>query len=678
MRTHRRSVLEIALGLAAAAAGAVAIGASGQQQFPTPPTPQHPIFRAGATLVAVDVYPTKDGRVVEGLTPADFEIEEDGKPQTVEFFEFLKFPVNAIDADRRDPNTAEEGERLAADPHHRAFVAYFDTFHMQSFGAWRSQAPVVGFLERMLGPNDYFAALDPKTPVTALTFGQRTESIESEIRALWPSAETAQDLNSLPIDGEEEFLARCFQDRGSAVLARIFARSRLDTVMSGLNSLVEKLRTIREERTDVLLFSDGWPLDGTDKALADNAWHQLSTPGVVNGRFRPGGATEGAGGPPDVQKCNQELGRLANIDFNDEFRRLTDNALKWNIAFYPIALEGLTPGPTGGLRRGTSPWYITGDKQDALFGLAASTNGKTIVNLNDIGPALTDLANALSSYYLLGYYTTNPTLDGKYRRIEVKTHEDGVKVTARHGYLASPNPVVTTSSADSAEVSAEKTALGALAHLDSPEAVITAGAVAGPDVAIVAEVAGAHASDIANGADVTVTLSGASGAAPATAAAHIDKGARSALVRVPLPSSPGPWQVHVAIGAPGDGLSASLSVAAPAPTALVSEPILYRATPSPRSPLWPSASHLFTRNDRLHLEWATSGPLDTHVGRLLDSRGQPLAIGVSLTEPPNAPRPTLAGDISLAPLAPGDYLVELVVGKGGATERHLVAIRIGT
>lgn len=668
-----------AAGSALVLAAVMTLGAAGQDQFPTPPTPQHPIFRAGATLVAVDVYPMKDGKVVPGLKAADFDIKEDGKPQQVEFFEFLKFDANPLDADRHDPGSAEEGERLAADPHHRAFVAYFDTYHMQAFGAWRSQSPVVMFFDRMLGPNDYFAAMDPETPIAQLTFGQRTESIDSAVSAMWPSAENAERRRDFPIDGTEQWLTQCFQDRGGPVLAKLYARHRMELVIGGLNGLVEKLRTIREERTDVFLFSDGWVIDGTDKALANSAWHELSTPGVVNGRFRPGGATEKGGGPPDVQKCNQELGRLANIDFMDEFRRLADNALKWNVAFYPISPEGLQPPPSGGLRTGTSPWLITGNKQDSLFGLAASTNGKPIVNINNIGPELRDLEQGLSSYYLLGYYTTNPALDGKYRRIEVNTRADGVKVTARRGYIAYANPLVTTTSMNSTEVSEEKRAMGALSRLDSPEAVMTTGVVSGSDVAVVAEVGSAYATAIANGADVTVTLTGASGAAPATSTAHIDKGARSAIVRLPIPSSPGPWLASVVVGAPGDGLSTSLTVTAPAsPAALVGEPILYRATPSPRSPLWPSASFQFTRNDRLHLEWATNGPLDSHVGRLLDRRGQPLAVGVSLTEPPNASRPTLAGDVSLAPLAPGDYLVELVVGKGAKTERHLVAIRIGT
>src|SRR5215469_14566248 len=129
-------MIRICFGLGIACLGAVALGAAGQQQFPTPPTPQHPVFRAGATLVAVDAYPTKDGKFVDGLTPADFEIKEDGKPQTVEFFEFLQFQPNPA-SERQDPQTAEEGERLAADPHHRAFVAYLDTYHLISNGAYR-------------------------------------------------------------------------------------------------------------------------------------------------------------------------------------------------------------------------------------------------------------------------------------------------------------------------------------------------------------------------------------------------------------------------------------------------------------------------------------------------------------------------------------------------------------
>ncbi len=53
------------------------------------PTQRAPVFRSGANLVYVDVYPRRDGRVIEGLTPSDFQVLEDSKPQSVYLFDFI-------------------------------------------------------------------------------------------------------------------------------------------------------------------------------------------------------------------------------------------------------------------------------------------------------------------------------------------------------------------------------------------------------------------------------------------------------------------------------------------------------------------------------------------------------------------------------------------------------------
>jgi VWFA-related protein len=663
-------------------AAAVLTLAATQQQFPTTPTAQHPVFRAGATLVAVDVYPTKDGKVVEGLKPSDFDVKEDGKPQAVEFFEFLKFEASPADSTRIDPATAEDGERLAADPHHRAFVAYFDTYHLTTWGARQMRVPVIDFLDRTIGPTDYFAAMNPEVPASDLTFGQRTETVTAEVERYWPLAAVV-DTRTAPMSPHEQFLQACYQNRSDfsevdVILREAYRRSRLDVVLKNLVSLVAKLATVREERTNVLLFSDGWALDGPDPTLEVALWHDPFTPKLSGGQLVPNPLSPTTGAPRNAQTCDAELGRLAELDFHDDFRRLTDDGLRKNIAFYPIEPAGLEAFGDDLTTANPSSWSRVNDSLGSLMSLAASTNGIPIVRTNSIGTPLRQLSTALSSYYLLGYYTTNATLDGKYRTIQVKVNVTGAKVTNRHGYIASPNPIVTTTTTSvAAVVTPEKSTLATLASLDGAGALFVAGVPSRSELTVVAEVGTRQTSAIANGADVAVTVTGAAGATPLTASGHIDKGATSALVRLPIASLAGPWQVRVVVGSPADDLSASASIAAPS-AALVGEPILYRATPSPRSPLWPSASHRFTRNDRLHLEWTMSGPLDSHIGRLLDSRGQPLAVGVSLTEPPNAPRPTLAADVSLAPLGPGDYLVELVVGKGGMTERHLVAIRIGT
>ena len=60
------------------------------------------------------------------------------------------------------------------------------------------------------------------------------------------------------------------------------------------------------------------------------------------------------------------------------------------------------------------------DSQETLFTLAADTGGKAFLDSNDIALGITQAQQAMRSYYILGYYTTNAAEDGKYRRITVK------------------------------------------------------------------------------------------------------------------------------------------------------------------------------------------------------------------------------------------------------------------
>jgi len=79
------------------------------------PTQQLPVFRSDAHFVTVDAYPLRDGKVVEGLTAADFTVEEDGQPQAIENFEFITGTEVPAEAARRDPNTVRESMLIAAD-----------------------------------------------------------------------------------------------------------------------------------------------------------------------------------------------------------------------------------------------------------------------------------------------------------------------------------------------------------------------------------------------------------------------------------------------------------------------------------------------------------------------------------------------------------------------------------
>jgi hypothetical protein len=75
-------------------------------------------------------------------------------------------------------------------------------------------------------------------------------------------------------------------------------------------------------------------------------------------------------------------------------------------------------------------------RQGGLRELAGNTGGAVVLNTNDVKGGLARITSDLGAYYLMQYYSTNAKLDGKYRRITVKTKRPGIQVRARDGYLA--------------------------------------------------------------------------------------------------------------------------------------------------------------------------------------------------------------------------------------------------
>ena len=130
---------------------------------------------------------------------------------------------------------------------------------------------------------------------------------------------------------------------------------------------------------------------------------------------------------------------LANIDDEDYLRRLTEDANRNNASFYPVDPRGLEVfetdiGPE-------APPSLTVDREmlrrrlDGLRTLADATDGMAVVDTNNLEKGLLRIADDLTSYYLLGYYSTNTRLDGQFRKITVKVKRPGVDVRARRGYV---------------------------------------------------------------------------------------------------------------------------------------------------------------------------------------------------------------------------------------------------
>ena len=139
------------------------------------------------------------------------------------------------------------------------------------------------------------------------------------------------------------------------------------------------------------------------------------------------------------------------IDNEAQLEASINAAVKSNVAIYPIDARGLMADPPGGAAskgasRGSGIFNGSqynaqrasiNDSQETLATLAADTGGKVFLDSNDLSLGIVQAQQQFRSYYILGYYTTNTALDGKYRKITVKLKSDlAYKLDFRQGYYA--------------------------------------------------------------------------------------------------------------------------------------------------------------------------------------------------------------------------------------------------
>jgi len=627
--------------------------------------------------VTVDAYPTKGGKVVEGLTADDFIVEEDGTPQTVESFEFVDATGATPEATRRDPNTVAQSRLLAADARMRAFVVYLDIEHVSVAGANAARVPLISMLNQLIGENDLVALTSSQVPPDGLTFGRRTMGIEDLLSRNWKWG--TRDAVRTPLENE---LEQCFPTdnegregwiRDGQAVRRISAvlrdRAREEAVLQHLEDLVYYLGSLREGRTSVVVFTEGWRLFRGDSGLVG-----------YSGRRDPA--------------CDQYLVRYANIDGQARLREIISRANRSNVVFYMVNPGGLTTFDypiservmgTGDIS--TSPvaqgFNNIRDRASAMQTLAENTDGLAVVNTNDLKAGLTRVSEALSAYYLLGYYSSNTAFDGRARRIRVRVKQPGVEVTARRGYTApsaaeraaraaaAANPVVATGP------SPVDLALGGLARLRPDTEVFVHSTLVGTRLTTLVEVGPAEVARGAMAKDGTleVTVAGADGATIGTATVPVLAAMRAGSASVAVPADLGTATVTVKLRS-ATGTFESKTPAARDDGAVLGAGLVYRATPSSRSPLVPVASFQFRRTERVHIEWPVGGPLERREARLLGRNGEPVAITITLTEIERDGRQVLALDGLLAPLAPGDYVIEVTATAGGTSETRLVGIRV--
>ncbi len=157
-------------------------------------------------------------------------------------------------------------------------------------------------------------------------------------------------------------------------------------------------------------------------------------------------------GGANQEWCERERLRLAAEDLEQDFRTLLQRANRANVSFYTVDPRGLVVFDEDlSLRRATN---ITADRarlgsrQTALRELAENTDGIAVLNTNNIDAAMQRMLADIDSYYLLGYYSTNTKLDGRFRKLTVRAKRPGVNIRARPGYLAPTEAEAATARVD--------------------------------------------------------------------------------------------------------------------------------------------------------------------------------------------------------------------------------------
>ena len=108
------------------------------------------------------------------------------------------------------------------------------------------------------------------------------------------------------------------------------------------------------------------------------------------------------------------------------------------------------------------------------------------------------------------------------------------------------------------------------------------------------------------------------------------------------------------------------------------EPMVFHRGPATGNQLQPAPGRVFPRSERIRLEMEASADTPIWFGVVLDRNGNRTPVPVNTAERSDSAtgQRWLTADITLAPLGPGDYVVELTIARGTEQQKTLTGIRV--
>jgi VWFA-related protein len=384
---------------------------------------QPPRFKSSVDLVLVDlVVRDRNGAPVRDLKADDFELFENGVRQTILSFAREEIARSAAavptastlaalvapsrPATASSPAATDEtpahpltSEEVAG---HRVMVLVFDTSSMQPEDVQSAIDSATKWVGTDMSPADLVAVAAINSSLQVLTdftnSRARVQAVLASLAATDGAAFSAVDASTAASD--EASQTETTDTSTTDVSAQELDTFNNDVRLRALKTLADALQPIQQKKA-IIYFSSGMQRSGTDNQV--------------------------------------------------ELRAAVNAAVRANVAIYPVDARGLQAViPGGSARQGsggglaaftgaavTNQFSQLFAQQETLTSLASDTGGQAFTDTNDFGEAFRRVERDISSYYILGFSSTNPNHDGRFRRLSVRLRtRTGFRIEARDGYYA--------------------------------------------------------------------------------------------------------------------------------------------------------------------------------------------------------------------------------------------------
>jgi VWFA-related protein len=392
-------------------------------QNPSPPVNQPPTaaIRIDVNLVQVDTVVTDSrNRRVTDLTAADFELLQDGKPQTITNFSYVTHPAPPAPAPRATASAAAKPAKgdvppppITVEPAavHRTLALVVDDLGLAGDNIAPVRNAIRKFVDEDMRPDDLVAIVRTGAGMGAL------QQFTTDKRLLHEALDHVKYGDGRVGMGSFTPLGSGPRGRGAAqqVAANHFRDDALSVGSLGAIRYVVNEMAGFPGRKSVVLFTENIELvfRGTTDEMVQQAVQQLS-----DAANRAAVAIH-AVDPRGI------------ADFNVNAQDNTGRMSARRVSRVPAQREQ---------QMETS--------QQGMFALSEATGGLFMQGVNDLSGELRKAADDSDGYYLLGYHPDATTFDdngtSKYHRLQVRVKKSGLHVRSRDGFFGQPGGAAQT------------------------------------------------------------------------------------------------------------------------------------------------------------------------------------------------------------------------------------------